>query len=116
MTGITKLRVGDEDFLVASMIERCPKSMMLRELVNVVWGDLTESVPAALCALAMPFTYSIANGLAFGFIAYAALKAGTGRWREGSWWCSSRTSSPRPSWSWSCSGIAPARWGRRGAG
>jgi AGZA family xanthine/uracil permease-like MFS transporter len=30
----------------------------------------------------MPFTYSIANGLAFGFIAYAALKAGTGRWRE----------------------------------
>jgi AGZA family xanthine/uracil permease-like MFS transporter len=30
----------------------------------------------------MPFTYSIANGLAFGFIAYAALKLGTGRWRE----------------------------------
>jgi len=56
--------------------------LMLRELVNVDWGDLTESVPAALCALAMPFTYSIANGLAFGFIAYAVLKAGTGRWRE----------------------------------
>lgn len=34
MTSITKLRVGDEDFLVASMIERCPKSMMLRELVK----------------------------------------------------------------------------------
>jgi len=32
--------------------------------------------------LAMPFTYSIANGLAFGFIAYAVLKAGTGRWRD----------------------------------
>jgi len=56
--------------------------LMLRELVEVDWSDLTESVPAALCALAMPFTYSIANGLAFGFIAYAALKAGTGRWRE----------------------------------
>ena len=56
--------------------------LMLRELVDVQWGDLTESVPAALCALAMPFTYSIANGLAFGFIAYAVLKAGTGRWRE----------------------------------
>jgi AGZA family xanthine/uracil permease-like MFS transporter len=56
--------------------------LMLRELVDVEWGDLTESVPAALCALAMPFTYSIANGLAFGFIAYAVLKAGTGRWRE----------------------------------
>lgn len=31
---ITKLKVGDEDFLVASMIERCPKTMMLRELVQ----------------------------------------------------------------------------------
>ena len=44
--------------------------LMLRELVEVDWSDLTESVPAALCALAMPFTYSIANGLAFGFIAH----------------------------------------------
>ena len=44
--------------------------------------ELTEAVPAALCALAMPFTYSIANGLAFGFIAYAVLKAGTGKWRQ----------------------------------
>lgn len=34
MNTVTKLRVGDEDFLVASMIERCPKSMMLRELVK----------------------------------------------------------------------------------
>ena len=56
--------------------------LMLRELVDVEWPDITESVPAALCTLAMPFTYSIANGLAFGFISYAVLKAGTGRWRE----------------------------------
>ncbi len=35
-----------------------------------------------IAALAMPFTYSIANGVAFGFIAYAALKLLTGRWRE----------------------------------
>lgn len=32
--GVTKLRVKDEDFLVASMIERCPKSMMVRELLQ----------------------------------------------------------------------------------
>jgi len=56
--------------------------LMLRELVEIEWNELTEAVPAALCALAMPFTYSIANGLAFGFIAYAVLKAGTGRWRQ----------------------------------
>ena len=56
--------------------------LMLRELVDVEWPDITESIPAALCTLAMPFTYSIANGLAFGFISHAVLKAGTGRWRE----------------------------------
>lgn len=33
-TTVTKLRVKDEDFLVASMIERCPKSMMIRELLQ----------------------------------------------------------------------------------
>lgn len=56
--------------------------LMLRELGDVHWDDLSESVPAALCTLAMPFTYSIANGLAFGFIAYAVLKLFTGRARE----------------------------------
>ncbi|GAO26929.1 permease protein [Alicycliphilus sp. B1] len=42
----------------------------------------TEIVPAAVTALMMPFTYSIANGLAFGFITYAAVKLFTGRVRE----------------------------------
>lgn len=56
--------------------------LMLRELGDVHWEDLTEAIPAALCTLAMPFTYSIANGLAFGFIAYAVLKLFTGRARE----------------------------------
>ncbi len=53
--------------------------LMLRELVDVEWGDVTEAAPAALTALMMPFTYSIANGLAFGFISYAVLKAVTGQ-------------------------------------
>ncbi|MER2178271.1 MAG: NCS2 family permease, partial [Stenotrophomonas maltophilia] len=52
------------------------------ERKELVMKRLVILLAAALCALAMPFTYSIANGLAFGFIAYAALKAGTGRWRE----------------------------------
>ncbi|UNK48932.1 NCS2 family permease [Lysobacter sp. S4-A87] len=56
--------------------------LMLRELGDVHWDDLTEAVPAALCTLAMPFTYSIANGLAFGFIAYAVLKLATGQARQ----------------------------------
>jgi adenine/guanine/hypoxanthine permease len=56
--------------------------LMLRELVELEWDDSTEVVPAAVTALVMPFTYSIANGLAFGFITYAALKLFTGRARE----------------------------------
>lgn len=56
--------------------------LMLRELAEVNWDDSTESVPAVVTALLMPFTYSIANGIAFGFIAYAGLKLLTGRARE----------------------------------
>jgi adenine/guanine/hypoxanthine permease len=55
---------------------------MLRELVDVRWDDLSEAMPAAMCALAMPLTYSIADGLALGFLSYSVLKLGTGRWRE----------------------------------
>ncbi len=56
--------------------------LMLRDMVDVPWDDATEAVPAALTALLMPFTYSIANGVAFGFIAYAGLKLLTGRAKE----------------------------------
>jgi AGZA family xanthine/uracil permease-like MFS transporter len=56
--------------------------LMMRELTEVEWDDLTEAAPSALTAMMMPFTYSIANGLAFGFISYAVIKAITGRGRE----------------------------------
>lgn len=56
--------------------------LMMREIVEVQWTDTTEATPAALTAFAMPFTYSIANGLAFGFISYVSLKALTGKWRD----------------------------------
>ena len=53
--------------------------LMLAELSHIEWSDITEAAPAALTALVMPFTYSIANGLAFGFISYTTLKLVTGR-------------------------------------
>ncbi|HEX7644174.1 MAG TPA: NCS2 family permease [Burkholderiaceae bacterium] len=56
--------------------------LMLRELVHIDWEDTTESVPAVVTALMMPFTYSIANGVAFGFITYAGLKLLTGRFKD----------------------------------
>ncbi|MQW85629.1 NCS2 family permease [Sinorhizobium saheli] len=54
--------------------------LMMRELTDIEWDDLTEAAPAALTAIAMPFTYSIANGLAFGFVSYVILKVCTGKW------------------------------------
>jgi adenine/guanine/hypoxanthine permease len=56
--------------------------LMAKELIDIEWDDITEAAPAMLTAMMMPFTYSIANGLAFGFISYAALKLFTGRARE----------------------------------
>jgi AGZA family xanthine/uracil permease-like MFS transporter len=56
--------------------------LMLRDLADIEWSDTTESIPATVTALAMPFTYSIAEGIAFGFITYAVLKLTTGRARE----------------------------------
>lgn len=56
--------------------------LMLRELVHVSWDDITETVPAAIATITMPLTYSIAYGLAFGFISYVAIKALSGRFRD----------------------------------
>ncbi|CAG9169434.1 NCS2 family permease [Cupriavidus respiraculi] len=56
--------------------------LMLRELVEIDWNDVTEVVPAVMTALGMPFTYSVANGVAFGFITYAGLKLLTGRAKD----------------------------------
>lgn len=56
--------------------------LMARGLAEIEWNDLTESAPAVMTALAMPFTFSIADGIAFGFISYAIIKILAGRFRE----------------------------------
>lgn len=56
--------------------------LMIRGLAEIDWDDLTESAPAVVTAIGMPFTYSIAHGIAFGFITYAAIKILSGRVRE----------------------------------
>jgi len=59
--------------------------LMMRDLTELDWSDTTEVIPAMVTALMMPFTYSIANGLAFGFITYAVIKLLTGRIKESHW-------------------------------
>lgn len=56
--------------------------LMIRGLAEIEWDDLTEAAPAVITAITMPFTFSIAHGIAFGFITYATLKLLTGRYRE----------------------------------
>jgi adenine/guanine/hypoxanthine permease len=56
--------------------------LMTRGLTEIDWEDASEFVPAVVTALAMPLTYSIAHGIAFGFVAYAAIKILSGRFRD----------------------------------
>ncbi|EFP96059.1 NCS2 family permease [Vibrio caribbeanicus] len=56
--------------------------LMMSGLVSVDWRDLTEAAPVVVTCLLMPLTYSIAEGIALGFISYAAIKLLSGRGRE----------------------------------
>lgn len=56
--------------------------LMTRGLAELDWEDVTEYAPAVVAAVSMPLTFSIANGIAFGFIAYAAIKLLAGRTSE----------------------------------
>jgi len=59
--------------------------MMMQNVIHLKWDDITESVPAFLTMIGIPLTYSIADGLALGFIAYPVMKLLSGRRRELSW-------------------------------
>ncbi|MGB5856212.1 MAG: NCS2 family permease [Oceanisphaera sp.] len=52
---------------------------MMSSLAKIEWDDYTEMAPAAITALMMPLTFSIANGIAMGFVSYAILKLATGQ-------------------------------------
>ena len=56
--------------------------LMTSGLVQIDWEDLTEAAPVVVTALVMPLTFSIANGIALGFISWTAIKLLSGRWRE----------------------------------
>ena len=56
--------------------------LMASGLKLVQWDDITDAAPAVVTALMMPLTFSIANGIALGFITYAILKALSGRWSD----------------------------------
>lgn len=60
-------------------------ALMMESVKNIEWDDVAIAVPAFLTIVAMPFTYSIANGVAFGIISYALIRVFTGKAKEESW-------------------------------
>ncbi len=60
-------------------------SMMLATIVEIRWHDPLVAIPAFLTLVLIPLTYSIANGLGFGVIAWAVLHLATGHYRKQDW-------------------------------
>jgi len=60
-------------------------SLMLATIVEIRWSDPLIAVPCFLTLVLIPLTYSIANGLGFGIIAWAVLHLATGRFRRQDW-------------------------------
>jgi AGZA family xanthine/uracil permease-like MFS transporter len=58
---------------------------MASTLSEIEWSDPEVGIPAFLIMLCIPLTFSIANGLAFGFTSYALLKIARGKFREVNW-------------------------------
>jgi AGZA family xanthine/uracil permease-like MFS transporter len=54
-------------------------TFFLKNLRDIEWDDVSEYAPAVLAAVLMPLTFSIAHGIALGFIAYVVIKALSGR-------------------------------------
>lgn len=60
-------------------------ALMLTDITNIEFDDFTNIIPVFLTIIMMPLTYSIATGLAFGFISFTLLKLLTGRYKEIHW-------------------------------
>jgi adenine/guanine/hypoxanthine permease len=60
-------------------------SLMIAHAAEIPWADPVIAIPAFLTIVTIPLTFSIANGLAFGFTAYTLLKIARGEFRSVSW-------------------------------
>jgi AGZA family xanthine/uracil permease-like MFS transporter len=60
-------------------------SLMMSQVGEISWGNPTVAIPAFLTLVTIPLTFSIANGLAFGFTSYALLRMLRGEFRRADW-------------------------------
>jgi AGZA family xanthine/uracil permease-like MFS transporter len=59
--------------------------LMMKTITRIEWADLTEGLPAFLTVIVIPMTFSITEGIAFGFISYSILKLVSGKGKEVHW-------------------------------
>ena len=59
--------------------------MMLSSCADINWGDASEAIPAFLAIVAMPFTYSISDGIMFGVVAYTVINLLSGNFKRIHW-------------------------------
>jgi AGZA family xanthine/uracil permease-like MFS transporter len=59
--------------------------MMLSSCADIEWRNVSEALPAFLAITAMPFTYSISDGIMFGVISYTVINALSGHFRRVHW-------------------------------
>ena len=55
---------------------------MLTNVVNIDFNDVAEAIPCYICIIAMPFFYSISEGIAMGVISYVVLNLVSGKAKE----------------------------------
>ena len=56
--------------------------LMITSIMNIPFNDFAEAIPAFICMIAMPFLYSISEGICFGVISYVILNLCTGKAKE----------------------------------
>jgi len=60
-------------------------AFMMRNVARIEWDDPLEYIPAFITIAFIPFTFSITDGIAFGFISYVLLSVASGRYRKLHW-------------------------------
>ena len=60
-------------------------AMMVQNASKIDWADYSEAIPSFLIIIGIPLTYSISDGLAFGFISYPIIKCLSGRGKDVYW-------------------------------
>ena len=56
--------------------------MMLEPIIRIPFDDFTESLPAFICIIMMPLSYSISNGILIGMIAYVLINLVCGKFKK----------------------------------